>query len=386
MYNRPLVFSSACIGMLLFGVSIVSLGTVNAFLAAKFSLTQMAVGSLAALLPFGILTGSVVFGPVVDRYGYRFPLIFSSLFIFAGFEMIAFTLSFAVIQSAFFLVGLGGGVLNGGTNALVADITTEGKGASLSLLGVFFGVGALGMPALTGLLLSMASYETIIACVGLGVLIPVSVFAFITLPAPKQARGFALKNRISLLKHPALLLLSFALFFQSGLEGMANNWGTMYLQYELNMPVEHSLFGLTLLAASLTLARLFLGFLLRRYRPGTITITCIGLTFTGGLVLGLASATWQAMLGFALIGVGFAPVFPVVLGFIGDLFADLSGTAFGVALVIALSGSTILNYSVGALAQSAGIGIYPWIHLGATVALALLFFSAKRRLSKTRNS
>jgi FHS family glucose/mannose:H+ symporter-like MFS transporter len=386
MYNRPLVFSSACIGMLLFGVSIVSLGTVNAFLAAKFSLTQMAVGSLAALLPFGILTGSVVFGPVVDRYGYRFPLIFSSLFIFAGFEMIAFTLSFAVIQSAFFLVGLGGGVLNGGTNALVADITTEGKGASLSLLGVFFGIGALGMPALTGLLLSMASYETIIASVGIGVVIPVAVFAVITLPAPKQARGFALKNRISLLKHPALLLLSFALFFQSGLEGMANNWGTMYLQYELNMPVEHSLFGLTLLAASLTLARLFLGFLLRRYRPGTITITCIGLTFTGGLVLGLASATWQAMLGFALIGVGFAPVFPVVLGFIGDLFADLSGTAFGVALVIALSGSTILNYSVGALAQSAGIGIYPWIHLGATVALALLFFSAKRRLSKTRNS
>jgi MFS transporter, FHS family, glucose/mannose:H+ symporter len=386
MYNRPLVFSSACIGMLLFGVSIVSLGTVNAFLAAKFSLTQMAVGSLAALLPFGILTGSVVFGPVVDRYGYRFPLIFSSLFIFAGFEMIAFTLSFAVIQSAFFLVGLGGGVLNGGTNALVADITTEGKGASLSLLGVFFGVGALGMPALTGLLLSMASYETIIACVGLGVLIPVSVFAFITLPAPKQARGFALKNRISLLKHPALLLLSFALFFQSGLEGMANNWGTMYLQYELNMPVEHSLFGLTLLAASLTIARLLLGLLLGKFHPGTITMTCIGLTFAGGLVVGLASATWQAMLGFVLIGVGFAPVFPVVLGFIGDLFADLSGTAFGMALVIALAGSTILNYSVGALAQSAGIGIYPWIHLGATVALALLFFSAKRRLSKTRNS
>ena len=51
-----------------------------------------------------------------------------------------------------FFIGFGGGIINGGTNALVADISAENKGANLSLLGVFFGIGALGMPLLLGVL------------------------------------------------------------------------------------------------------------------------------------------------------------------------------------------------------------------------------------------
>lgn len=374
--SRNAVFASACAGMLLFGVSVVSLGTVNAHLCAKFSLTQMAVGSLAALLPLGILAGSVLFGPVVDRYGYRIPLIVATFLILAGFEIIAFSTSFAAIQSAFFLIGLGGGVLNGGTNALVADITVEEKGASLSLLGVFFGIGALGMPALTGILLSVAPYEAIVAGVGAAVFIPLLFFAAVVFPSPKQPQGFPLKKGLRLLKHPLLLLFSFALFFQSGIEGLANNWGTTYLQRCVGMPVEASLFGLTTLAASLTVTRILLGILLKTFPARAITLACIGISCAGGVLLFVAREPWLAMTAMAMLGVGFAPVFPVLLGFIAELFADLSGTAFGIALVIALAGNSMLNYLVGALSESAGIGIYPLIHIAAAATLAILVLAA----------
>ena len=69
MYSTRKVFAAACAGMTLFGMAMLSLGTVNTFLAQRFSLDQMGIGSLAALLPFGILTGSLIFGPVVDRFG-----------------------------------------------------------------------------------------------------------------------------------------------------------------------------------------------------------------------------------------------------------------------------------------------------------------------------
>lgn len=386
MYNRTHVFASACAGILLFGASIVSLGTVNAYLTTKFSLESMAVGSLAALLPFGILAGSLIFGPIVDRYGFRLPLIIATLMILGGFEAIAFTDSFAAIQFAFFLIGLGGGVINGGTSALVADISSEGKGASLSLLGVFFGVGALGMPALTGILLHSASYETIVACLGLGALIPAGLFSSIPFPPPKQAQGFPLKRGLSMLRHPALLLLSFALFFQSGLEGMANNWGTMYLQQHLRMSVGDSLLGLTVLGAALTFGRILMGWLLKRFRPSSILLSCIALAFSGGLALKLATTPWMAVMGMALMGFGFAPVFPVVLGFIADLFAELSGTAFGIALVIALAGNTFLNYLVGALSDWVGITVYPLIHVAATIALTVLVLFARRKLPSHANA
>ncbi|MBC8490940.1 MAG: MFS transporter, partial [Candidatus Marinimicrobia bacterium] len=131
MYNKQRVFWAACIGMLLFGIVMISLGTINTFLAAKLALDELTIASLAALLPFGILIGSLVFGPIVDRYGYKIVLISCALLILIAIEGIAFASNFFFIQLSFFLIGFGGGAINGSTNALVADISAENKGARL---------------------------------------------------------------------------------------------------------------------------------------------------------------------------------------------------------------------------------------------------------------
>jgi fucose permease len=382
-YHRGTVFAAACIGMLLFGTTTVSLGTINAYLSAKFALNQLAVGSLAALLPFGILGGSVVFGPVVDRYGYRVPMIGSSLVILAGFEAIAFTDRFLLIQASFFLIGLGGGILNGGTNALVADISADQKGASLSLLGVFFGVGALGMPMATGLLLSALPFEIIIAGIGLTVLFPILLFALIALPPAKHAQGIPFAESVRLLNNPLLLLFGMVLFFQSGLEGMTNNWATAYLQGSAGLPVAQSLMALTAMAASLTAARLLLGVLLKRLPSAPVTLGSLAFTFSGILLLAWAPSTASAVIALALIGIGFAPVFPVLLGLVAERFAAFSGTAIGIALVIALAGNTALNYLVGVVVQDAGLTAYPWMMLGsACFLLALLSLALRRQASR----
>ena len=73
--RKNLVFAAACLGMLLFGIVFLSLGSVNNMLAERFRLDDRAIGTLTALLPFGILIGSLVFGPIVDRFGYRWMLV-----------------------------------------------------------------------------------------------------------------------------------------------------------------------------------------------------------------------------------------------------------------------------------------------------------------------
>ena len=67
MYNRKLVFGAACLGMLLFGIVFLSLGSANNMLAERFNLDNNSIGTLTALLPFGILAGSLIFGPIVDQ-------------------------------------------------------------------------------------------------------------------------------------------------------------------------------------------------------------------------------------------------------------------------------------------------------------------------------
>src|SRR5262249_41659697 len=75
MYNKRVVFWAACFGMLLFGCGLITLGSMATDLKIKFELDEVAAGTLFSILPFGILTGSLLFGPICDRYGYKFLLI-----------------------------------------------------------------------------------------------------------------------------------------------------------------------------------------------------------------------------------------------------------------------------------------------------------------------
>src|SRR5262245_25999513 len=106
--------------MLLFGIVFLSLGSVNNMLAERFHLDDNSIGTLTFLLPFGILAGSLVFGPVVDGFGYKWMLIGCALLVMAGLEGMAASKSREWIQFFVFLIGFGGGVLNGATNALAA--------------------------------------------------------------------------------------------------------------------------------------------------------------------------------------------------------------------------------------------------------------------------
>src|SRR3954451_22101856 len=119
MYNKNLVFVAACLGMLLFGIVFLSLGSVNNMLAERFALDDRAIGTLTALLPFGILIGSLVFGPIVDRFGYRWMLVAASLLVGGALEGMALAPSQSLVQFCVFAIGFGGGILNGATNALV---------------------------------------------------------------------------------------------------------------------------------------------------------------------------------------------------------------------------------------------------------------------------
>ncbi|MGE5363286.1 MAG: MFS transporter [Bacteroidota bacterium] len=373
MYKRNLVFAAACIGMLLFGIVFLSLGTVSTFLQDKFNLDALTAASLASSLPFGMLLGSVVFGPVVDRFGYKILLIVCGVVIMAALEAIAFADSLFILQLSFFFIGFGGGAINGGTNALASDIFSDEKGAKLSLLGVFFGIGALGMPVVIGSLSAVYSYETIISAIGLFVLLPVIYFIVVKFPQPKITQGFPLKESLGLVKETTLILMGLVLFFESGLEGMIGNWTTSYLK-EVNMTTENALYALSLQVAALSVTRLILSQLLKKVRSEIVLYVSYAILFAGAAVLLSATSFEQAALAMILFGIGTAANFPVILGYVGEMYAHLSGTAFSVVIVLALIGNTILNFLVGTLSGSFGIRQFPVLLMISVVLMTLVLY------------
>jgi MFS family permease len=207
----------------------------------RFGIDTAAAGSLFLLLTFGILLGSLVFGPIVDRNGYKGMLLLATSLIVVGLEGIAFAPSMGWLRSAVALIGFGGGIINGGTNALVADISADGRTAGLSLLGVFFGVGAVGVPFALSSLLGTFSYAAIIATVGALVLIPLAITAVTPFPAPKQPQGFPLAAAQGLVRDPVLLLMGLMLFLASGMEITVGGWATTFFKEELQVPDRRAL-------------------------------------------------------------------------------------------------------------------------------------------------
>jgi fucose permease len=270
------------------------------------------------------------------------------------------------------LIGLGGGSINGATNALVADISETGKGANISLLGVFYGLGALGMPLILGLVRNTLDFEVIVAAVGILTLITAFFFLVIKFPPPKLSKSAPFSQTIDLAKDKGLLLIAFFLFFQSGFEGIINNWTTTYMVSTLAVEQSSALYALTLFVAGLVAMRLLTGSIFRSLTPGKLLVISFVLTITGLIILKISSSYNFSVIGLIALGAGLAGGFPIMLGIAGTLFAGLSGTAFSIIFFIALVGNTIINFLMGLVAQHLGVAHLITFAMAEVLVMAFL--------------
>lgn len=383
-YNRRVVFWSACLGMLLFGIGLIILGAVLPDLRIRHSLDSVDAGTLFSVLPIGIIIGSLLFGPVCDRYGYGVLLATSALLVFIGFEGLAFTHSVWVLSLSVFLFGIGGGALNGATNAVVADISETGKGANLSLLGVFFGIGALGMPLLLSVLRQSFDFQAIVAATGFLALAASVLFLVIKFPPAKQAKGISMKQVGTLFKDLTLILIASFLFFQSAFEGLINNWTTTYLIEQVGAPQSAALIGLSLYVAGMTVMRLFIGSLFRKMPEKRLLSISFVIILAALLLFRFSHSMVPAAAGLFLLGAGLAAGFPTMLGLVGNRYPDLSGTAFSFVLVIALLGNMAVNYAMGLVAENYGMRHLTTFTFAELIIMVVIATALFRRLIHNR--
>jgi len=381
-YNKKLLFQASCAGILMFGIAVLILGSAASDLKVKLNLDEVSAGVLFSVLPFGMLTGSLFFGPVADKYGYRILLSASCLLLFAGFEGLAYSGSAGILKVFIFMIGTGGGAINGATSALVADISDTDKGADLSLLGAFFGFGALGIPLIMGILRNTFKFETIIAAVGFLALLSGLFFLIISYPPPKQAHGFPLRGFSSLIRDKVLIMIAFFLFLQSSFEGIINNWTTTWLTDHLSVQPGTALFALSSFVAGMTVMRLLLGKLLRTVSFRSIMILSFIFLFISLLLLRIAGSLYTAIPGLVLLGAGLAAGFPVMLGITGERFKELSGTAFSFVMTVALTGNMLINYMMGLIAAKYGISsltIVAFVEMSLQIVLFIIIIGSLKK-------
>jgi len=296
---------------------------------------------------------------------------------------VAFAPSLVLLRLSLLVLGVAGAMVNGGVNALTADVSGEQRSAALTFVGAFFGVGAAGVPLLLYWLSNSIRYQTILAASGLYVLLPLTMCLRTRFPESKQPHGFPMQDARRLLDNSLLLLIGLILFLESGIETITGGFITTFFVQNFGVSPERAPIFLSVYWLGLLLCRLLLSRLLRTVRPVRLVLVSIVVALTGVfVVLGVRDPVLGG-LGAFVLGCGYASTFPVMFGVIGERFAHLSGTALGLAMTMALSGGMVLPYVTGLIADAQGLRAGFMLVPAALLALAAMIALLANRLWPT---
>ena len=379
MQGYPRLQISIYAGAFVFGIVMSSLGALLPALTLAHGLDKAAAGTLFFGMNLAMLGGSLVFGPICDRFGFRLLLLASTLCIGGAFMLLSVAGGFSGALSALSLLGLGGGGLNGGTNALLNDISPHRRQSALNLLGIFFGCGALFTPLSIGSLLGVLGLRAILVSLGVFSVAPLALFALSHFPEAKHQSGFDVGELRRVFRSPLLYLFGLLLFFQSGNEFSVGGWVSTLLQDQHGLEPRAAAYSLAGYWGAVMIGRLAASRIGSRAAPSLMVAggALLAMVASAGLILsgsGIVAACWVF-----LTGLGFSVIFPTTLAQAGKEFAAYSGTAFSVIFVMALSGGMTAPWLVGRIAQGWGVAAGFWVTVIGCGAIALLQALISRR-------
>ncbi len=369
---RRLIFS-AWAGIFVFGLVMAILGAILPSLFGRIDFDKSEAGNLFFFMNLAMLGMAIVFGPIVDRFGYRIFLAVCALLVAISFLLFTLAPTYSFLVAAAVVLGIGGGGLNGGANALTSDLNPESRSAALNLLGIFFGFGALLIPLLIGTLLGILGLDTILVVATVLSLIPFAFFLLLRFPPAKQAQGFPLRRAALVVGSPLLWLCGLLLFFQSGNEFTVGGWISTYLNEHFRLSTAAASLVLSGYWGTIMLGRLIISRrLVKVLKNETLVLASAVLALAATSLVAAAPSGSLAAVGVVLTGLGFAAIFPTTLAVAGEVFADLTGTAFSVIFMIALAGGMTAPWLTGKVANASGLRTGLLIPVASCVMIILI--------------
>ena len=99
------------------------------------------------------MIASLLVGPLMDNEGKKAGLVLGLALAAIALLALPKSRSFGMIATLLFVLGLGGGIIVTGANALASSVNEAHRGTTLNLVNLFFGLGGLATPFLSANLL-----------------------------------------------------------------------------------------------------------------------------------------------------------------------------------------------------------------------------------------
>jgi fucose permease len=343
-----LIFSTI-VAIFVYGMLSAMLGTILPDLSDRFRLSPRQNGTIAFAQALGLIIASLGVGPLLDNEGKKLGLMIGLALIATALFALPRASGFRSILFLLFLLGVGGGIVVTGANALVSDVGEAHRATALNMVNLFFGLGGLATPFIAA---NLFGRNWVRLCYTIAALTVVSlaIEASTKMPEPTRAGGFVLADAAPVLGRPLLFLLGLFLFLYVSCEVGIWNWLPRHLIAQ-GIPESRALNILSLgFALGLLIGRVGVSPIFIRV-PAITVLLCasVVMAISTFLMLRLSNPLTAAILVF-LAGLSMAPVFPTTLAIVGDNFPRMAGTAIGFVITCGWIGLAVSSRIIGFIA------------------------------------
>ncbi|MGM0923417.1 MAG: MFS transporter [Bacillota bacterium] len=395
-------------------LAFISLGLPDSLLGVAWPAMQSDYGAQLETAGFlfmtiagGTIISSLASGTVLKRFGTGNVTFVSCLMTAGALLGFHFAPSLVWLIVCAIPLGLGAGSVDAGLNDYVA---AHYKAHHMNWLHCFWGVGATFGPIIMAQYISgQHSWRDGYFAIS-GIQFALVVILFLTLPLWNRvtknsnntlneelddSKGVFYNEDVKdskplQIKGVKLALISF--LFYCGVESTVGLWGSSYLVNVKDLPVAVAAQWVSLYYAGITIGRFITGFI--TFKVSNRTLIRIGqiIALAGATLLILPLPSTFSLVGFIMVGLGLAPIFPCMLHETPTRFGKKhSQTIMGYQMAVAYTGSTFMPPLLGFIASHSTIGIFPFCMVVFVAAMLLSSeklntFLTKKELLKSRDT
>ncbi|MCT2536490.1 MFS transporter [Aquibacillus koreensis] len=384
-------------------LAFISLGLPDSLLGAAWPVMHLDIGVpletggvLSMTAAVGTVVSSLASGKVIKRFGTGKVTVVSCLM--TAMALLGFYFAPSILWMVLFTIplGLGAGAVDTALNNYVA---LHYKAHHMSWLHSFWGVGATLGPIIMALFIAgkngwRGGYLTIaVIQMILVVILLLSLPLWRRVSKEQHAESVDTEalvssttdNDLSQVKPLQIKGVKFAMLtflFYCGVETSVGLWGSSFLVNVKELPAAVAAQWVSFYWGGLTVGRFLTGFITFKMSNRNLIRSGQIIAFVGGALLLLPLPSIVSLVGFVMIGLGLAPIFPCMLHETPARFGKThSQTIMGYQMATAYTGSTLMPPLLGFIASYTTIAIFPFF---IAIYIGIMLLSTERLNSITK--
>ena len=348
----------------------------------RFELEPGTLGLLLLALAGGAILSFPLAGALSEKWGASRLTVRCAWVYGPALVLLAFAPSVWTLGLALLIFGAVHGAMDVAMNGWGGRVEAQSGRSTMSVFHALFSLGA-GLGAASGYIavsieLSLEMHYLLVALIGgvagLGIMISPS--------GRDQKANPTSEGPLVALPTGKLALVGLIAFSVSMGEGAMADWSAVFLRLALDVSDAQAALGYAAFSVAMVVTRLTGGHITDRLGP-VVTVRASGLIAAVGLIISITAPTLpMALIGFAITGVGYAVVMPLVFSRAASDPVVPSGPAIASVATLGYGGMLLGPPVIGFVAQVTGLSL-SFIIL---IALAMLAAALSGQLRIERES